>query len=245
MSGCCWSQPSTSHHTPSNGSGRVRQVRGPLAFRVCRSNLTLSPQLWQMRQETLQACPIGCAPRIQRADRRQRRLGLAYAVQQRHGVQVSTGVAQRPLPLLAHVVTIEQPVAGCHWLAVTLGHAASIPALCQQLEGRLEVVHVQTHSTVEVGHRLAGDRSRVALVSNEAPDHRAVLLLYPRLVVLAIRPRPGELDLILLTTLPVSLMNTLCCRRCRDQDREDIGDGGQPLDDQRLLTSLRNRLRPS
>ena len=146
---------------------------------VCRPYLSLSPQIGQLRQEALKALPIGCAPWLDRADRCQCGLGLPYGMQQRHGVQVRSALPQPPLRLLSNIISTEQTVAGCGRLAVALRHAASIPALGQQLEGRLEVVHIQTHSTVEVGHRLACDRSRVALMSGVGSPSRSSVLSTP------------------------------------------------------------------
>ena len=46
------------------------------------------------------------------------------------------------------------------------------------------MVHIQTHRTVQVRHRLTCHRTGVAFVSDEAAYDQVVLLLYPRLVFL-------------------------------------------------------------
>ena len=72
-------------------------------------------------------------------------------------------------------------------------------------------------------------------MSDEASDHRAVLVLYPRLIVLAVRPGAGELYVPLLTLPHQSLVDehaVVVGVYAADRYREDPGDGFQPLDDQ-------------
>ena len=59
------------------------------------------------------------------------------------------------------------------------------------------MVHVQTHRPVEVSERLTGNWPRVASVPNKPADDRAILLFYPSLVVLAVCPGTGELDVLI------------------------------------------------
>lgn len=56
------------------------------------------------------------------------------------------------------------------------------------------MVHVQPRGPVQVGYGLACHLARATLMAQEPADHRAVLLLHPGLIVLAVRPGTGELD---------------------------------------------------
>ena len=69
------------------------------------------------------------------------------------------------------------------------------------------MVHIQTHSAVQVGQSLTGYRSRVSVVTDEAPYDGTVFLLYPRLVVLAMRTRTCELYALLLAVAQQSLVD--------------------------------------
>ena len=70
----------------------------------------------------------------------------------------------------------------------------AVPSFLHQLERRLEVVHVLSYRSIPVGHGLSSNLARIAVMTDKVADHRAVLLLNPGLVVLAVRPGPGELD---------------------------------------------------
>ena len=115
-------------------------------------------------------------------------------MQQRHRVQLDPIFTQRRLHLHADRVMPHQPIAGRGWRAVPLDDPGAVPSFLHQLERWLEVVHVLSHRPVQVGHDLSGYRAGVAVMTDAVADHRAVLLLDPGLVVLAVGPRTGELD---------------------------------------------------
>ena len=100
------------------------------------------------------------------------------------------------------------------------------------------MVHVQPHRTVQVRHRLTGHWSGVAFASDEAAYYRTVFLLYPRLVVLAVRTRAGELDASLLAATEQLLVDEhaiVVGVDATDRDREDARDRFQPRNHQGLL----------
>ena len=68
----------------------------------------------------------------------------------------------------------------------------------EQLERRLEKVHVQTKILIKVCQRPPCNWPGMARVPDEASDHSAILLLDPCLIVLSIRSRPGEDNLLLI-----------------------------------------------
>ena len=55
-------------------------------------------------------------------------------------------------------------------------------------------MHVEPQRAVKLDQHLAGQGTRVAVVTNEPAHHGAVLLLDPSLVITAVRPGTGEFD---------------------------------------------------
>lgn len=93
----------------------------------------------------------------------------------------------------------QEAIAGSRGLVILLFDLGSLACLGLQLERRLEVVHILPNPLIQTSQTLAGNQSGEAFVAYEPPDHRAVLLLDPGLVVLLVSPRTGELELPLLT----------------------------------------------
>ena len=94
------------------------------------------------------------------------------------------------------------------------------------------MVHVEAHCAIQMGQGLTAYCAGVAFVSDEAAYHGTILLLYPRLVVLTVRPRACELD------APIGAVTDKCLVDERavvvgvyaaDRDREDTGDSLQSL----------------
>lgn len=158
------------------------------------TDLALPPQLRELRQELLETDAVDGAVRLGTADRRQRGLRFPNRVQQCDGIEPLAAVTQLLLGLPAHGLVRQQPLARCRRRQIALRDPRAVACLLGQLERRLEEVHVQPHGAVQLGKRLPGDRPRVAVVAHEPTHHRAVLLLDPRLVVLAVGPGTGELD---------------------------------------------------
>jgi hypothetical protein len=71
--------------------------------------------------------------------------------------------------------------------------------LSEQLERGLKKVHVQTQIPVEICKCLARDCPRMPRVTDETSNHRSILLLDPRLIVLSIWPGPCEDHFLLIT----------------------------------------------
>ena len=92
---------------------------------------------------------------------------------------------------------------------------------------------MQPYRTLQMGKGLTCNHHRVSLVSGEASNHRAVLPLYPRPVILAVSPRTGEVDTQAFTVPYQSLVDehTVIVRFYTGEwDRKDPGDGLQTLD---------------
>src|SRR3954453_382643 len=77
---------------------------------------------------------------------------------------------------------------------IALGHLRPIPYLLSQLEGWLKEVHEKTNRSIEPAQSRRSLKALVAPVAYDAPDHSAILLLHPGLVVLAIRAAACELN---------------------------------------------------
>src|SRR5450759_5806111 len=74
---------------------------------------------------------------------------------------------------------LEKTVSRGHGLGVSPRYLGSLPRLLKQLEGRLEVVHVEPDCKIELAEQLSSDDARETVVADEPPDDGAVLLLNP------------------------------------------------------------------
>jgi hypothetical protein len=66
-----------------------------------------------------------------------------------------------------------------------------------ELERRLKQVGVQSSGSVEPHQSLRRAQALQSAIADESPNNRAVLLLDPSLVVLAVGARPGDLQTVL------------------------------------------------
>ena len=89
---------------------------------------------------------------------------------------------------------VDEPNARRDGRAITLHDGSAVPVLVQQFERRLEVIHVQAHSAIQVSHGLTGNLAGVAIIIGEPAGHGAILMLNASLIVLAIRPGAWELN---------------------------------------------------
>lgn len=78
-------------------------------------------------------------------------------MEQQHRVQPSPVLDERGPHVILGGVVLDQPVAGRGRRTVTLDSGDSVPSLVDQLEGRLEEVHVQEQRPLELRHGLTGD----------------------------------------------------------------------------------------
>lgn len=79
---------------------------------------------------------------------------------------------------------------------VTLAHVGPDPFLLRELEGGLEEVDEQAGGRIEARERLARRDALESSVADEPANHGAVLLFDPGLIVLSIRARSRELDVV-------------------------------------------------
>ena len=89
-------------------------------------------------------------------DRGQRRLGISDGVQQRDGVEPGAVFAKRVLDRIAHPLVGEQAFTRCSGLPVSLRNRGADARLGNQLERRLEEIHVQPHRAAQVSQSLSG-----------------------------------------------------------------------------------------
>src|SRR5580658_9773610 len=77
---------------------------------------------------------------------------------------------------------------------IALGHLCAVTMLLGKLEGRLKEVDEQPGGTVKTRDCPSGGQSFEAPIAQELPYDGSVLLLDPRLVVLAVGAGAGEFD---------------------------------------------------
>ena len=132
---------------------------------------------------------------------------------------------------------------------VALRHLRPVAHLPGQLERGLEEVHEQANRPIEPAQRRRCLKAHVAPVARDAPDHSAVLLLHPRLVVLAIRPAAGERDPGRRAVVPHGLVHehaVVVRIEPQQRKRQPLAHLPQHLGQQRLLAHQQRRaLRPA
>jgi hypothetical protein len=73
----------------------------------------------------------------------------------------------------------------------------AVPLLASQFEGRLEEVHEQPGTLVEASQRRRRVKPAQAAIAGQTPHHRAVFLLDPGLIVLAVGAGAGPMEFLL------------------------------------------------
>ena len=205
--------------------------RRSLARPVRRPHLASAPS---QRQAPQKAVEVGIALR-HRMNRRacsqsgQVMLNRTDLVQQPERVH---GAGQRPQTVLhrgGNRVRGEQPRTRRLRRVVALVDAGADPCLLGELERRLEHVHEQARRRVQAGQRFGPGHAFQTAIPHQAADDRAVLLLDPRLVVLPIRPRPRQLDVVLLAEADQHLVEKLAAVVSVDSPQRKREGAAEPI----------------
>src|SRR4029077_17153264 len=96
----------------------------------------------------------------------------------------------------------QEPLTGCRWGVIALPDQCAVTRLCGQLERGLEEIHEQAHHGVQARQSRRGFQTLEAAIADGAAHDCAILLLHPRLVVLAKGRAASELDPGLRAILP-------------------------------------------
>ena len=123
---------------------------------VSRAVFTLLPQGGKPGQELLQTLLMGLVTAIGGRNGHQGCLGFADGMQESDRVQTGAAPSLLLFSFLGHSLVFQQPVTGSGRWAVSFDGGRSLPVLLQQLEGGLEVVHVESQGLVEFDRHLAG-----------------------------------------------------------------------------------------
>jgi len=100
----------------------------------------------------------------------------------------------RGLDFGGHALESEQTGTWRLRCVVALDDPRPCSNLLLEFEGRLEEIHEQASCPIQAPQRFDSLRSFEPVVADEAPHDSPVLLLHPRLIILVVGPRTGELD---------------------------------------------------
>jgi len=132
---------------------------------------------------------------------------------------------------------------------IALSDRPAVARLFRQLERGLEEVHEQAERRIEPCQRRRCAQPLVASVANRVPNDRAVLLLDPGLVVLAIRTASRELHARCLAVVPHGLVHehaVVVRVEPKQRERKQLAQLSQHLGQQILFAHQQRRaLRPS
>jgi hypothetical protein len=104
-------------------------------------------------------------------------------MQELHGVELGAFRSESFFGSPVNGRVFQQSVAWRRRFVVRLLHLGSNPRLLTKLEGRLEVVHVQSDRVIQVRERLARHQPCESPMPNESPDDGTILLFNPGLIV--------------------------------------------------------------
>lgn len=107
-----------------------------------RANLPSSPQPRKRSQKLIKAFSLNSVSG-RAAQCSQGGLCLSYSVEELKRVELVTLVSESSLGIFAHRLMRQQPITGGGRLVAALRNLGTISPLFQQLERRLEVVHVE------------------------------------------------------------------------------------------------------
>src|SRR5436853_1334332 len=108
-------------------------------------------------------------------------------------------LSQLFLGLLVDETRLQHTLVRRARFVVLLGHARAVTLFRFQLHAWLKEVGVEFQRRVQLRKQTQLLVGVTALIADRAPHHRVVLLLDKATVVLAVRPRAGESDFLILT----------------------------------------------
>jgi hypothetical protein len=106
-----------------------------------------------------------------------------------------------------NALCVQKSLAGCLRWMVALGDPSAIAMLGSQFERGLEEIHEQSRGSVQTGDGPGGSNAFEAAIPEQFSYDSTILLLDPRLVVLSIRSRAGELNPMAQAILDQSLID--------------------------------------
>src|SRR6516165_10990605 len=121
-------------------------------------------------------------------------LCISDCFQQRDGIECNEPLAQLFFDYFVNIRRGQQTLTGCKWRMIVPAHQRTFALLAGQFERGLEEVHIQPGTLVKPPQRCSGAEPAQPPVAGQPPHHRAIFLLHPGLIVLAIsaRARPFE-----------------------------------------------------
>src|SRR5438874_1434605 len=128
-------------------------------------------------------------------------------LQQANWVQHGPQLLHSALHLLAGPWVRDPSLTRCRRGMVALPDQCPVTHLSGQLERGLEEIHEQPHRGIQARQRRRGFQTLEPPIANRATHDRAILLLHPGLVILAIGAAAGELDPDLLAIISNGLVH--------------------------------------
>ena len=121
-------------------------------------------------------------------------LHRSHLLQQFQRIEIRGDLAQLTLGGNRDTLRLQETLARRLWRMIALGHLCAVALFGSQFERGLEEVHEQPGRSVEARDCPRCRQAFKAPIAQELAHNGAVLLLDPRLIVLAVGPRTGEFD---------------------------------------------------
>src|SRR4051794_41328753 len=114
-----------------------------------RTDIPLPPQLRELGEESLQALPLRAVAQVARAERGESRLSLADLMQEVRRIERGEFRPEGFLGGVRDRGVSQETFARCRRLVIPLLDLGPVPCLGEELEGRLEIIHIQSDHPIE------------------------------------------------------------------------------------------------